>query len=644
MTSTQHAAMLTAVCDTYVPAVAADDGEPATFFGRSASDLGIPGDVEVDAAGEAVLDALYADGFLAASTAERTTMLRAHALSGPHRHALAALRGTVLGAFYSVVGADGRNPNWPDIGYPGPVSAPPSRVQAPKSIPTLDLDGEDARLEADVCVIGSGAGGSVIAAELQRRGRRVLVIESGDQHSEADFRQLESDVSGLYLRGGPFAAQEQTISLLAGSTLGGGTVINSMVCLDPPEKVRRAWASSGLRDIATPAFDAHLTAVRERLNVNTDHTVVAPAGKPMIEGLERLGHAWETVARNCSSRDDAQLCGYCNAGCQQGAKLSTVQTYLRDAAVDGARFLVRTTVQRIRVDGGRASGVDATMTRADGSTVRVTVTAPEVVVAAGGIETPALLLRSALGGPAAGKHLRLHPAYFVNGVYDHAINAWSGQIQTVVSSAFQNAVSGAGFLVEHVTLSPTSWAAQLDWTDGAAHKREMRRLVNVAPWHGVAHDHGSGEVVLGPDGRAVVRWRLSDPVDREIAARAHVELARLHRAAGAAEVYTFHVPEHRWRRGEDFAAFCHALGETEHEGVPASAHQLGSARMGDDPSTSVADVRGELHDVRGVWVGDASAMPTSPAVNPMITTMALARRTAHAMLGERPRHSDAHDA
>jgi choline dehydrogenase-like flavoprotein len=263
----------------------------------------------------------------------------------------------------------------------------------------------------------------------------------------------------------------------------------------------------------------------------------------------------------------------------------------------------------------------------------VTVQAPTVVVAAGGIESPAVLLRSGLGGPAVGKNLRLHPAWIVTGVYDEPVQAWHGQIQSAVSFDLTRAVDGGGFLVESLALNPGTWAAQSPFTDAAATRRRLLDLPYFATWHGVSHDHGAGEVVLDEDGRAAVRWALDDEVDRRIAVRAHVELAQMHREAGAREIFTWHWTDRTWRRGEDFDAYLAAL-----QSAPAadhtafSAHQMGSCRMGSSPATSVADGWGQLHDAPGVWIGDASALPTAPGVNPMITIMALAERTAGALV------------
>jgi len=138
-------------------------------------------------------------------------------------------------------------------------------------------------------------------------------------------------------------------------------------------------------------------------------------------------------------------------------------------------------------------------------------------------------------------------------------------------------------------------------------------------------------VVIDEHGRAVTRWSFGDALDARLFLQAQVELAKLHRAAGAREILTTFARATTWREGEDFDAF---LAEIEGGSLQAndfavfSAHQMGSCRMGSDPSESVADGRGELHDTPGVWIGDGSAFPTAPGVNPMISIMSLAHRTA----------------
>lgn len=625
--------LLSVLADTFVPALTDDgSGEVAEFRRRAASDLGV-GPLLLDTLGpvhEAVLARLKAARFPELSLDNRTALLHELDAEPRLRQPLRELKGGVMGLFYALPDDAGRNPSWDALGYPGPRTAPPSPEQAPKTIAVERLQGPRATLAADVCVVGSGAGGAVIAAELQAAGFHVVVLERGSYRNEADFRQLELvGARELYLRGGLFWSQSGSIGLLAGATLGGGTVVNSLVCLRPPNEIRALWAEQGLAGIDTPAFDVHLDAVSARIGVNREATRPNRTNRLMAEALEARGLTWEVLPRNASANDDPAYCGYCNAGCQQGCKQSTLKTYLQDASTAGARVVVDCAVHRILVENGRAAGAAATAAGADGDPVELTVEAPLVVVAAGGVESPALLLRSEIGGPAVGKYLRLHPTFFVGGIYDEEVNAWHGQFQALASFDFTRVAGDSGFLVESVNVSLPFWAASLPWVDGAAHKQRMLRLRNVASWHAVTHDHGWGEIELDGDGEPVVHWELDDPVDREMAMRVHVELARLHHARGAEEIMTFHADDLTWRRTEDFDAYVERLERAPYDRTAYSAHQMGSCRMGADPATSVADGRGELHDVEGVWIGDAAALPSAPGVNPMITIMALARRTAH---------------
>ena len=634
------------VCDTFVPSL--DGGAGAAdeaFHARCASDLGVAAQIEgllaqtalpeeVEALGQ-MLDAIAAAGFGAADLDGRTALL--HAISGSSPEAklgVRQLRAMTFLFFYGLPDETGQNPSWEAIGYPGPLSAPPSPAEAPKTIGVETLAGGTATLEADVCVVGSGAGGGVIAAELARAGRSVLVLEMGGYRNESDFRQLElPGMFELYLGGGLAASEGGEIAVLAGSTLGGGTVVNYMNCIRTPQPIREEWARMGVEGIDEPGYEEHIDAVWRRLGVNDTATSQNRTHKRLIAACEELGYPHRPLTRNAdTSCEDPATCGYCYAGCQKGCKQSTMKTFLQDAADDGARFVVGARVERILTRDGRACGVAATVTNADGTTTALEVDAPTVVVAAGAIESPALLLRSEIGGPAVGRHLRLHPAALVGGVYETPIEGWIGQIQSALSDEFKQLEGDWGFLIEATTVAPAIVAMSLPFEDGAAHKRTMSQLANIAPFISVARDHGEGRVVIDEHGRAVTRWSFADDVDARLFRRAIAELARLQRAAGAREIITFFQrPVISWREGEDFDAF---LAQIEQGSLAANdvaaftAHQMGSCRMGADPAQSVADGRGQLHDTPGVWIGDASAFPTAPGVNPMISIMSLAHRTA----------------
>jgi choline dehydrogenase-like flavoprotein len=496
------------------------------------------------------------------------------------------------------------------------------------------VNGATSELETEVCVIGSGAGGAVIAAELQRAGHQVLVLEQGQYRNESDFKQLElPGMLELYLGGGLAASEDGSIAIFAGSTLGGGTVVNYMNCIRTPERIRREWASMGLDGLDSPDYDRHIDAIWDRLSVNDEATSQNRTHKKLLAGCDALGYPSRALTRNAdSSCDDPRVCGYCFAGCQKGCKLSTMKTFLQDAADAGARFVVGARAGQILVDDGRAAGVEATVTHADGSTTALRIRSRTVVVACGAIESPALLLRSGIGGPAAGKHLRLHPAGVVAGVYEEPIEGWIGQIQSALSDQFTQCEGDHGFLIEAINVAPGLLAGSFPWVDGRSHKQRMATtLKHSAPFVSVARDHGEGEVVIDDYGRAVTRWGFDDEVDARMFRQAMVEQAKLHRAAGAKEIVTLYQRSLIWREGDDFDDF---IAEIERASLAANdvavftAHQMGSCRFGSDPAESVADGRGELHDVPGVWIGDASAFPTAPGVNPMISIMSLAHRTA----------------
>lgn len=641
-------ATLAAICDTIVPSIERGR-DPDGLWARKATDLG------VDAAAAQLISeipdpamrdglrqliaAIGAQGIAGASQASREQILRNIGLSGPEAAAgVQALTAMTLFLTYGAPDPEtGQNPNWRTFGFPGPVSAPPD---VPKTLTLHEPQGSEETIEADVCIVGSGAGGSVVAATLAARGLDVVVLEAAGYFNESDFSQLELPAyQQMFWRGGPTPTAEGNVTLQAGTTLGGGTTINWTNCLRTKPWVREQWASEHQLDgLDGPEFDAHLDAVWERLGVNADTSDLNGPQQRIQEGCEALGWSFSKITRNADPSGYApESAAYMGFGDQSGSKQSADRTWLADAQAAGAKLLTHTRAQRLLVEDGRAAGVEAEWAAPDGRGASVTVRAPRVVVAAGSLESPALLARSGIGGPAVGQNLRLHPCTAVLGVYGADQEAWWGPPQAGLCDEFADTGDGYGMLIETGQYAPGLVGSATPWTSGADHKERMENFRFGATFIALTRDRGGGSVVTGPDGEAVPFYSVTDERDLENLRKGLDVQARLHEAAGAHTIVGLAGTAPTWRRGDDFESFIAGL-----QRIPFragghrmfSAHQMGTCRMGPDPSTSVAGTRGELHDTPGVWIGDASAFPTPSGTNPMITIMALARRTAEAIAAD----------
>ena len=639
LTETQRATLRT-LFDTIVPSVARDP-DPHGFWARTATDVGADQAAEEaialmppeDQAGlRQLLDALADQGFAGASQLSREQLLlNLQLASRDAAIGVGALTALALFFTYGLVdGATGQNPNWKEFGYPGPISPVPD---APKPIRPL-VPSDDTTLDADAVVVGSGAGGGVIAAKLAARGLKVVVLEAGAYFNEADFNQIEVWAhQNLYWRGGPTPTGDMNVTLQAGACLGGGTTVNWTNSLRTKPWVREEWAEHGLEDVATEAFDRHLDGIWQRLSVSGDCSELNGPHRAMQRGADALGWSFKTITRNWDpARHDPAMAGYMGFGDQSGAKQSTLKTYLQDAVDAGAEVVTQCWAERVLVEGGRAAGVEAVWTDpGSGRTARVTVRARQVVVAGGALESPALLLRSGIGGPAVGQHLHLHPSNATIGDYGEDMQAWWGAPQSALVDEFANVEDGYGFLVEGVQYTTALAASAIPFVSGAAHKQSMADFRCGGTFIGLVRDRGHGRVTIDANGMAVPWYSLEDELDVRTVHRSIEAQVRLHHAAGARRIYGLAAGQPTWRVGDDLEAFIARLKRLPLRagGVKLfAAHQMGTCRMGRDPQTSVADPRGRLHDVEGVWIGDASAFPTASGTNPMITIMALASRTA----------------
>jgi len=531
---------------------------------------------------------------------------------------------------YGALDENRRNPMWPHIGYAGPRS---DRQCPSTALPLTTLG--SAVIDADVVVVGSGAGGGVAAAVLAQAGKRVVVLESGPASDPAQFDQLEANAFGrYYLEAALCSSTDLGVAILAGACVGGGTVVNWCTSLRLPEVISQQWtvASGGVN------FDfglaRHYDAVSARLGVEP-----AASHNENNAVLLRGSRASNLHAGNvpCNRSGCGEGCGYCGFGCAYGRKRSVAATYLLDAVAAGARVVAGARVERVLVDGGMTRGVDAIVAHESmaGDQMPATslrVNAPIVVVAAGSLRTPGILARSGASSAHLGRHLYLHPTTAAFGMFEHPVECWNGPMQSAYSDAFADLDDGYGAMIEAAPAHPGLMGLALPWRGRAAHAALMRDARFDAALIVLTRDRGEGSVSL--DGRDDVTYRVS-PYDAGHMLRALAGLTDILFAAGATKVTTLHTDPLELTIDRADAAGRRSFGEAiARRGAGSnrlgvfSAHQMGTCRTHADPARGVVNASGAVHGVRGLFVADASVFPLSSGVNPMLTIMALAHRTA----------------
>lgn len=617
---------LAAICDTFVPG-------DATL--PSASALGVPQLIrsELDALGrpslvseldlllrmvENPLASLALVGrpvrFSSLSQEEREGYMKALGASALplKRVAFQDLKRLALLYTYAIDGS----PYWDVVGYRPAQLDPPAPTSVNARVPK---PGEV--IEADVCVIGSGAGGGVVAGVLAAAGKRVVVLEKASLVTEEGFDGRElAGLQRLFVDRGLAATSDRAISVRAGSAVGGGTVVNWNTSLRAPDEVLEEWRRAGI-----DGLDPHYDAVIRAIDIDADESERNGPNAMLERGLSALGLKHETIKRNTKGCGD---CGPCAVGCRRGAKQSTLRTYLADASRAGAQILHGCEARRIVTGDGRVESVIARVAGGE-----VTVRARLVALAGGSILSPALLLRSGIATGVAGKNLFLHPVSVVAGAYDDRLEAWSGVPQSVMSDHFANLEGDHGFRIECAPAHPGVLASGFPWWGSAEYVRKIRDSANVAPFLGIVRDRTPGRVELDRDGKTRMRYFPAE-MERRLLVRAMVELAKIHHAAGARRLVTLYTPplELEGRDGLDrFTAEIERRGIVPNRLVLFSAHQMGTCRIGTSARDSVADPDGQVWGVRGLYVTDASAFPSASGVNPMLSIMAIARRTATRM-------------
>uniref|UniRef100_UPI0035CB69B0 GMC family oxidoreductase N-terminal domain-containing protein n=1 Tax=uncultured Mycobacterium sp. TaxID=171292 RepID=UPI0035CB69B0 len=455
-----------------------------------------------------------------------------------------------------------------------------------------------------------------------------VVLEEGRRWTVDEFRSMHpiDRYAGLYRgAGATIALGRPAVVLPIGRAVGGTTVVNSGTCYRPPEAVQRRWWGEFGLSLADPdRLAGHLDDVERTLQVApVGLEIMGRNGHLLLDGAAALGWHAAPIPRNAPGCD---ACCQCAIGCPRNAKFGVHLNALPQACAAGAQILCDARVERVLHAGGRAGGVRAR--RPDGTAFDVL--ADTVVLAAGATETPNVLRRSTVGShPRLGRNLALHPAVMVAGRFEDDVVAWRGVLQSAASDQLH---SSAGVLIEATSTPPgmgsmvfPGYGAELlGWLDRASH---------VATFGAMVADRGVGRV-LSVHGQTMLRYDIT-PADAAKLMTAIEAMGRLLFAAGAVEVLTG-LPGAG--TVTSLPALHDALGHTNPKRLHLAAfHPTGTAAAGADEQRCPVDEFGRLRGVEGVWVADASILPSCPEVNPQVSIMALAQAVAAELLTARGR-------
>jgi choline dehydrogenase-like flavoprotein len=505
-------------------------------------------------------------------------------------------------------------------------------VSAPAGLTQRTDITADLHVDCGVVIVGSGAGGATMAAELSGAGVDVIMVEEGGYHPTESF----TPDSGRALRtlyrngGGEIAMGRPAVLFAEGRCVGGSTVVNGGMSFRTPSSVLHRWATEeGLTAITERDMEPYFSRVESRISVALqDPGTVGRDSELLKAGADAKG--WKIIP-NLRNQLHCAGTNNCNNGCPTGAKRSMLVTNVPRALDRGARLFADCRVDKITRSGATVTGVSGHVVRPGGGKgPAITIRARVVVAAGGAVQTPSLLARSGLRSASGqlGRNLSMHPNAMVVAFFDEDVTGWHG-----VHQAFQiREFSDEGIMLTAVNLAPPLLAAGLP-----AHGSELGELMaqynRIVTAGCMVEDAGSGRVRNIPGVGAQVFYQITDE-DAARVVRGTELTAEVMFAAGARRVL---LPF-------EGAPECRDIGQVRdlisRQVAKRSidlftVHLMGSARMSEDPRRGVVDSFGAFHGVPGLLVADASLFPGSIGVNPMETVIALAMRNADRLIEQR---------
>jgi choline dehydrogenase-like flavoprotein len=484
---------------------------------------------------------------------------------------------------------------------------------------------EDRTVRADVCVIGSGAGGAPVAKELAEGGMSVVILESGSRYTSDDFTARPRDMTALLYRdaGQTVTLGNVPIILPLGEGEAGTTLINSGTCFRTPDVILESWGERfGLDGMSAEELEPYFRRVEREVHVTQVPEDLAGNNALVIRrGAERLGWSGDFIFRNASGCVGSAVCAF---GCPTSSKLHMGLTYIPRAWDAGATSYTECKAQKLLIESGRVRGVEA---RTAGG-ARLRVEADTVVVACGALFTPLFLRANGLGGESGelGRNLALHPASAVRARFAEEIDMGRGVPQSYYIDEFCD----EGIMFEGAAGPPDYAAMSFPFTR-EEHRARMLDYLHIAQFGVMVSDTSRGSVRAMPGGALRMAYDVNDH-DLQTFKRGIELLCECYWEAGAEEVYPPIEGIGVLRDGDMDTVRRHDL--RPHELTLMAFHPMGTARADARREHGVVDGDLQVHGVEGLYASDASVLPSSLGVNPQITIMALATRLAYGLLGK----------
>jgi choline dehydrogenase-like flavoprotein len=520
------------------------------------------------------------------------------------------------------------------------VIADPIRIGLANGWKVIDASRlERARdLECDVAIVGSGAGGGVTAELLSRAGFHVVVLEEGPLLGSSDFHMREREAyPQLYQESAGRQTQDREITILQGRAVGGGTTVNWTSSFRMPRSTLAHWSSAhGLRSVAAPELDPWFAMMEERLSIAPWPVAPNENNDILRRGCEKLGIPTGAILRNVKG---CRNLGYCGMGCPTNAKQSMLVTTLPAALERGATLVHRARVMSLEIRGDRVLSCEARGVERNGAvpmTTPIRVRARHFVLAAGGIGSPAILMRASAPDPhlLVGRRTFLHPSIVSAATMPDKVAGFYGAPQTIYSDHFQDSASAGGpigFKLEAAPTHPILAGITLPGF-GAAHSEWMKALDHGQVVIALLRDgfdprSQGGRVQLRRDGTPTLAYPVSDYL-REGFRRAYLAMAEIQFAAGARSVMPMHEGAKTAGSWNEAKAMIEALPMTPMAARIVSAHVMGGCPMGGDARSAVVDENLRHHQVANLSVHDGSVFPTSLGANPQLSIYGFTARAA----------------